>query len=470
MSRPYLNPSDDAELREVTAKYADPAKVTDTSVTASAGVTDSEALTSTVTPVTEVTSLPRGEGEATLDALHTFLSRFIAYPTPETADAHALWIVHAHVVDQFENTPRIAFLSPEPGSGKSRCMELTEALVPRPVLSVNATPAYIFRKISDDAGLPTLLIDECDAIFTGGKTDSSEELRGLLNSGYRKGATAGRVAVKGKELVTEDWPSFSAVALAGLNTLPDTIMTRAVVVPMKRRRRDQTVEPYRRRLIGPEADELRARIGAWADAMRPYIGGQWPDLPESIQDRDADVWEPLIAIADDAGGKWPARARSAALSILKASQDKGVSLGIRLLSDIRDVFTEERLSSVELVARLVALEDAPWPSIHGEELTPRFAARLLSKYEIGPTTLKIGGRSVKGFKRSMFGDAWSRYLPPLASAERGNSGNPDNPAGHRPESGYPGTDGYPNIGNPDSLICPNCLETDCDGTCQEDQR
>lgn len=463
MSRPYMDPERDAEMQAVLAKHA---PVTDPAVTPPDEVTTNNAVTSDVAEVTPVTDSQGTQGADVLDALHTFLGRFIAYPTNHAADAHALWIAHAHVVDCFENTPRIAFLSPEPGSGKSRCMELTEALVPRPVLSVNATPAYVFRKISDPEGLPTLLIDECDAIFTGGKSDSSEELRGLLNSGYRRGATAGRVAIRGKELVTEDWPSFAAVALAGLNTLPDTIMTRSVIVPMKRRRRDQRVEPYRRRLIGPDADLLRERIAEYGDRIRPYIGGQWPELPESITDRDADVWEPLVAIADDAGGSWPARARAAALGILEASKDKGVSLGIRLLEDIRTVMgADDRIASVDLVARLVALEEAPWPSIHGEELTPRFMARLLSKYEIGATTLKIHGRPVKGFKRSMFSDAWDRYCPPpLSPPETRNPSNPGNSAGHSVGSGYAGGQGYLNTGNPDP--CPGCGEESCAGDCE----
>lgn len=445
---------------------ADLFPVADSSATPTASATSPEALTSTVAPVAEVTGSGEKEsGAAVLDDLHRFLGRFIAYPSESAAIAHALWIVHAHLVAEFENTPRIAFLSPEPGSGKSRAMELTEALVPRPVLSVNASTAYVFRKISDEAGLPTLLIDECDAIFTGGKSDSSEELRGLLNSGYRRGASAGRVAIKGKELVTEEWPSFCAVALAGLNTLPDTILTRSVVVPMKRRRRDQKVEPYRRRLVGPEAESMKERIAAYAEQVRPYIGGAWPDLPASITDRDADVWEPLLAIADDAGGHWPADARDAALSILEASKDKGVSLGIRLLEDLRTVFGQrERASSAELVQALVALDESPWASIHGEELNPRFLAKLLGKYEIEPTMLKIDGRAVRGYKRAWFLDPWDRYCAPLPSEVR-NPRNPSNPAGQSGESGCVPVAGYGSERN-SPPVCPGCALPDCDGDCR----
>src|SRR5690606_16457994 len=148
MTQNYLSADAKSERAAILAKYAPQeifdaeaemnAEVTDPAVTAPNGVTENPPLTSKVTEVTAVTHFQGMEGEDVLNALHAFLSRFIAYPSPEAADAHALWIVHAHVVEQFENTPRIAFLSPEPGSGKSRCMELTESLTPRAILSVNA--------------------------------------------------------------------------------------------------------------------------------------------------------------------------------------------------------------------------------------------------------------------------------------------------------------------------------------------
>ena len=94
-----------------------------------------------------------------------FLSRFVVYPGEPERIAHVLWIAHTLVHGCWESTPRIAFLSPEPGSGKSRALEVTEPLVPRPVHAVNTTPAYLFRKVSDPDGLPTILYDEIDTVF-----------------------------------------------------------------------------------------------------------------------------------------------------------------------------------------------------------------------------------------------------------------------------------------------------------------
>ena len=373
-----------------------------------------------VTPVTAVTDFGTGERAVhaeMLDDVQRFLERFIAYPSPESATAHALWIAHAHLVEAFENTPRLAFLSPEPGSGKSRCMELTEALVPRAVLSVNATVAYIFRKISDDAGLPTLLMDEIDSVFSRGKSENNEDLRGLLNSGYRKGATAGRAAVRGREIVTEEWPSFCAVALAGLNQLPDTLMTRSIVIAMKRRRQGQRVEPYRRRVNAPEAAVLNERLAEFAAGVRAQVVDAWPDLPDGIEDRDADIWEPLLAVADAAGGHWPDAARTAAVVMVGKSKEKPATLGIRLLADIRAAIGDrDRITTADLLDALHGLESGPWSSIKGEPIDSRFLARALSRYDI-PTnnTIRIEAGTAKGYTRQHFADAFERYLPAVTA-------------------------------------------------------
>jgi Protein of unknown function (DUF3631) len=227
------------------------------------------------------------DGAALLDRVETFLARFVAYPSEHARIAHTLWIAHTHLMDEWESTPRIAFLSPEPGSGKSRCLEVTEPLVPRPVHAVNTTPAYLFRKVSDPDGPPTILYDEIDTLF-GPKAKDNEEVRGMLNAGHRRGATAGRCVVKGKIIETEELPAYCAVALAGLNDLPDTLMTRAVVVRMRRRAPGERIEPWRLRINGPAADEIHADLAMWAEDTRDKVN--WPDMPAGIEDRDADVW------------------------------------------------------------------------------------------------------------------------------------------------------------------------------------
>ena len=160
---------------------------------------------------------------------------------------------------------------------------------------------------------------------------------GLLNAGHRKGAVAGRCVVRGVNIVTEELAAYCAVALAGLDDMPDTIMSRSVVVRMRRRSPNEVVEPFRPRLHAPDGYVLRDALYEWSEDT-PISG--WPTMPLGVEDRDADVWEALLAVADAAGGRWPDRARCAAVTLVTATKSAPPSLGVRLLEDIRDVFTE----------------------------------------------------------------------------------------------------------------------------------
>src|SRR5262249_52187480 len=148
----------------------------------------------------------------------------------------------------------------------------------------------------------------------GPKAKENEELRGLLNAGHRRGAVAGRCVMRGKAVTTEEIPAYAAVALAGLGWLPDTILSRSIIIRMRRRHQAEPVEQFRRRIHLIEGRQVLAMIEAWAQSVTAEI--DWPDMPEGIEDRDADVWESLLAVADLVGGQWPQIARNAAVVLV----------------------------------------------------------------------------------------------------------------------------------------------------------
>ena len=350
------------------------------------------------------------DGAALFDAEEAYLKRFIAFPSEAARIAHVLWIVHTHLMDRWDSTPRIAFLSPEPGSGKSRCLEVTEPLVPRPVLSINTTPAYLFRKVSDEAGAPTLLYDEIDTVF-GPKAKDNEEVRGMLNAGHRKGAKAGRCVMRGRVVETEELDAYCAVALAGLDDLPDTLMTRCVVVRMRKRSPGEKVEPWRPRINEPEAGVIRVQLETWAAEVSAQQVG-WPELPPEIQDRNADVWEAMLAVADLAGGEWPKRARVAAVTLVTDSLGGPPSIGVQLLADLKEVFDgHERLSTESVLTNLCNMEERPWDDLHGKPIDARWLSSQLSRYGIRSTTVRVEPRPAKGYKAEDLHDAWERYVP-----------------------------------------------------------
>ena len=263
-----------------------------------------------------------------LNDVYAFLGRFISYPSLHARTAHALWIAHAHMMDIWDSTPRLAFMSPERGSGKTRALETTECLVPRPVHSVNNSVAYVIRKVADDSGRPTILYDEVDALFSN-KAPDKADLLALLNAGHRKGATSGRCVVDGGKVRLEELPAYSALALAGLRSLPDTIASRSILVEMRRRAPDETIEPFgpiHRSQARPIYDDLEA----WCAYTAQRIAGKYSDMPPEITDRDADCWEPLLAIADAAGGDWPERAREAAVYLVRRGHENIRTDGVEL--------------------------------------------------------------------------------------------------------------------------------------------
>jgi hypothetical protein len=357
------------------------------------------------------------DGSALFDDVAAFVRRFVAFPSDAALTAVTLWVAHAHVIDCFENTARLALLSPEPGSGKTRSLEVLELLCPDPMHVLNASPAAIFRTIQRQR--PTLLLDEVDTVFTRkGKDDEHADLRGLLNSGYRAGATIPRCV--GPRHDVELFPTFCAVALAGLGDLPDTLMTRSVVIRMRRRAPGEKVEPFRRRLHRDDGEDLHDRLADWAGQVSDRVTGDYPDLPDGIVDRPADVWEPLLSVADAAGGHWPQRARAACVELVKqASTTDSGSLGVRLLADLRIVFgeaadlfdTAPHLFTDTILAALHKMPEAPWSDLKGKPLDSRGLASRLKAYGVGSKKVRIGEATRQGYTAEDLHDPWRRYLP-----------------------------------------------------------
>ncbi|MFJ4486536.1 DUF3631 domain-containing protein [Streptomyces longwoodensis] len=363
----------------------------------------------------------RIDGAALLNEVEAFHRRFNVFPHEAAYVAVVLWDAHAHLLDCFESTPRLAFLSPEPGSGKSRALEIVETLVPNAMAAVDASAAALFRAVAGvDGKRPTILFDEIDTIF-GPKAGENEQLRGFINAGHRRNRPMFRCVGDGANQTVQAFHSFAAVAVAGLGYLPDTIRDRSVNIRMRRRARNETIEPYRTRIHEKEGFALRDRLATWAEQVSERVMNVWPAMPEGVSDRPADVWEPLLAVADAAGGDWPDRAREACVVLVAASKanDKG-SLGVRLLADLRDhvMVGIDRLPTVAILDRLNALDDAPWADLHGKPLDNRRLSRMLAEYmtadnePITSRNIKAAGSVLKGYYAADLRDAWARYCPP----------------------------------------------------------
>jgi len=252
-----------------------------------------------------------------------------------------------------------------------------------------------------------LLIDEADTFLP-----ENEELRGILNSGHRQGGAVIRTV--GEDFEPRSFSTYSACAIALIGRLPATLADRSVPIELRRRRADETIEAFRFDRTA-HLDQLGRKVARWALDNAVRIRSADPAMPNGVVNRAADNWRPLLAIADAAGGGWPARARQAVQRTGASATGDEQSVRVLLLSDIRAIFAErdlDRLSSAELVAALVAIEGRPWAEWKaGKPITANGLARLLTPFRITPGTIRTSSGTPKGYQRAQFEDAFARYLP-----------------------------------------------------------
>ena len=70
--------------------------------------------------------VPEEEGAGLLDQVADFVSRFVVFPLVEYLFVLVLWVAHTHAIAAFDSTPRLAVLSAEKQSGKTRLLEVAD--------------------------------------------------------------------------------------------------------------------------------------------------------------------------------------------------------------------------------------------------------------------------------------------------------------------------------------------------------
>lgn len=359
-----------------------------------------------------------------LDELHGEFVRYVVFPTPEAADAVTLYTAATHAQSAWEHASRLVIKSPIKRCGKSRLQDVIAETAHQVLKTTNISPAALVRSI-DEKDPPTLILDEADTVFGPKKqrAEGSEDLRGILNSGHSRGWPYIRWDANKRQ--AEHCATFAMAVIGGIGNMPDTIEDRAVVISMRRRATGETVKQWRRKRAVPPLNNLRERLNACVSALVDALADAEPTLP--VEDRAADTWEPLMAIADEAGGDWPARARKACkLLTSEAAADDRHTAGERLLSDLKRVFEHAGkanllgeagdLETAAILESLYRFEEAPWRDWDGRKLNPRDLADLLHPYGIRSRNLVRGTKRPKGYRRADLADAGARYTRPAATA------------------------------------------------------
>jgi putative DNA primase/helicase len=346
-------------------------------------------------------------GANLLDGLRTTFERYLVLPEHGSVTM-ALWVMHAWTIDAAHVSPFLMFSSPEMRCGKSTAMALINRTAPRTAMASNISPAAIFRYI--EGFRATLLIDEADSFAV-----ENDELRGILNSGHTRD-TACVIRLTGDDHEPKDFSTWAPKAIASIGKLANTLRDRSIILSMQRKKAGERVAKLRAREDNGEFLILRRKAKRWAADNIKTLPPAQPEIPDSLNDRAADNWEPLLAIADLAGGDWPEAARKAAKALSGADGVESHSIRIELLAAIKQVFAKlkvDRISSKALIAELVNDEDGPWASYGkgGKPIAPRQVAHLLAEFEIQPRNTR-GEKVLKGYLREWFTDAFIRYVDP----------------------------------------------------------
>ncbi len=361
------------------------------------------APTTILPPPLAPTTTPALDAAAVLDAVRAAFERFTVQQTAHHYVALTVYTLYTHVAGHFDIAPRLVITSAEKRSGKTRTLELLGELVADPFHTINATPAVLFSRIAaDPAHPPTVIFDEADAVFGTSAADRHEDLRALINGGFQRNKPFSRM----RGGIPTDFETFAPLILAGIGDMPDTITDRSVFIRIKRRRPEQHVEPYRMRQAGAALHPLRDHLARIAETAGHEFAQYRP--PTNLADRSADVWEPLYASADLAGGSWPELTREAGAYLAYDAERVALpSEGIECLRDIAAALGPRLgagglIETGDLLDRLAALPDTAWTDLTGRRL-----ALILKPYGVHPTRTN----AFRGYRLAAVDEAVRTWLP-----------------------------------------------------------
>jgi hypothetical protein len=340
------------------------------------------------------------DGEELLNEIRDVFNRHVVLPD-HAAVTLALWVMHTYSCQLGRVSSYIGLLSPVPECGKSTAATIVYQFCNKGCITANITGAGIFRII--DKHSPTLLIDEVDTFISG-----NDQLRGILNAGYTR-ETAFVHRCVGDDHEIQSFNVFGPKLFGNIGKLPDTLESRCIIIPMRRKMKSEHVEEL---LDSFDGSDVRRKCMRWTIDHQIEIKHANPEMPKEIYNRDAQIWRPLLAIADLVGGEWPMLAHLAAVALNGGKEDEE-SINIELLKDIRDYVQEHNSAEVktrELLHHLYTLEERPWNTFYrGREMTARQLANRMRSFGIRSTTIRFGNETAKGYLLEDMVDAFNRY-------------------------------------------------------------
>ncbi len=365
-----------------------------------------------------------------LDELVSVYGRIAILPR-YAAEVLALFSVHSYCWELRDVTVYLAIESPVRRCGKTTLLAAIRALVNRPAAATQASPSSVYRLIA--AKKPVFILDQAEKALT-----PNQALYSIFNTSYtrpmayvlrtaaqcKKNKPAGSDASRSDAPLTpeglepdpvfddpdSEWrrfPCWCPKVMALVGHFDETLADRCLLLTMQRKHRNQKCA----RLRDIDTASLKRKCIRFVLDHQEQIANAGPAIPDDLNDRAADIWEVLFAIAELAGDDWSQHARQAAVALAQQAEEGSLIGG--LLLDLVGAFIgfkTDRLFSRDLVAWLNGLDDRPWKALtRGRPVTEQWLAGQLKEFEVRPRAMRVGGELAKGYLRDDVAEVARRY-------------------------------------------------------------
>lgn len=316
------------------------------------------------------------------------------------AVAATLWVALTYVEMHVDVLPILAVTSPTKRCGKTRLLECLSRLTRKALPVSNVSAAALYRSIKKWS--PTLIIDEADTFL-----DGNDELRGIINCGHTR-SMAFVIRCDGETLEPQPFSTWCPKVLARIGRLADTLHDRAIEIRMQRKTTAEAAQPIWE--TSPETFvRLQQQLARWALDHGDTVRYQRPTIPIILNDRAADNWRPLLAVAAVIGGDWPEIATKAALDV-HGAQDPEETVPNALLKELQQMFSgADFFPTDEILEALNKNKEAPWADWK-HQMTAEKLAKILRSFGVKPKQKRSGGDPVRGYLKEDLKPVFDRYL------------------------------------------------------------
>jgi len=232
------------------------------------------------------------------------LSDYVHFADERLYDLVSVWLIGSYLYTLFSHYGYLFFHSKFPRSGKTRLEEVLSHLCFNATVPLNAPTVPTIRDTAAEGG--TVVLDTLER-WKEKNSESYSAAMDFLDAGFRNGGTVTKMVPMGsKQWRRELFPVYAPYVLAAINkdSLTDTALDRSFVVEMQRKPIAKKKRKYGFASFEQECQPLRSELYRWALENAGTVDTIYQNATLEtnvdaleLNDRAADIWKPLFAVA-----------------------------------------------------------------------------------------------------------------------------------------------------------------------------